>query len=182
MSNLLDILSHTVGDLDRELTINLNIIGAANMTNNDNRVSISARDMTNTQIAAGSDDFKGSITHHSSQQQEHLNSLTDQLIDSLKNEPALETSSEEIVDAVSQVREMAKQEKVNKLSLRGIWMESMYVFISNVANIYTNTATILAMEKLYNSIIPVERDSILRISFFNTFSIEITIIVIKEGD
>lgn len=148
MSNLIDSLSHTVGDLDRDLTINFNIIGAANMTKNDNRVSISAGDMTNTQIAAGSDEFKGSITHLSAEQQNQLKTLTDQLIDSVKNEPALETSSEEIVDAVSQVRELATQEKVNKLSLRGI-MDGINVVISNVANISTNTATIYSQWKDY---------------------------------
>ncbi|MGZ9774039.1 hypothetical protein ACXY7N_26150 [Bacillus toyonensis] len=141
--NVLDKMQHTMGDTRRPFTINIfNHGGGMIMTEkyNNNSTNISGGGtFTGVQFAAGSKDFQGVVNNISSNNSDKIEELTNALIESLKTEKNIEnTSPEEIIDAVNQVRDETKKQKVNKLSLKGI-VAGINMVMTSVNGISTKT-------------------------------------------
>jgi hypothetical protein len=113
-------MHHTLGDAGRQTIIYVEKVENMTQSNNDNSVTISGGEVKGNQFAAGSKDFQGTINHITSDQSQTLDHLTKKLIDALAQEPELKEQNEEMIDAVKQVQEQAKGDKVNKLSIMGI--------------------------------------------------------------
>jgi hypothetical protein len=129
-----------MGDVNRSLTINIFPNGGNQyMTSqfNDNSTNISGGKVEGNQFAAGSHNFKGTLIITKTQEQK-LEHLTDSLIKALQGESELEgANTDEVVDAVKQVREEAKKKNPNKLSLKGM-LTGINMVMSDVKNISTN--------------------------------------------
>ncbi|MFP3415171.1 hypothetical protein SB773_27020 [Bacillus sp. SIMBA_074] len=106
---------------------------------NDNSTTISGGTVKGNQFAGGSKDFQGVINNVSGTEKEKIETLTNDLIESLKREETIENANpEEIIDAVNQVRDATKKPKINKLSLRGI-LDGINMVMTSVNGISDKT-------------------------------------------
>jgi hypothetical protein len=141
ITQMLNKMDHTVGDLGRPVVINYFPNGGTPiMTSqyNDNSTNISGGNVEGNQFASGSQGFQGTLTITKTQGQK-LENLTESLIKSLKTEPPMEgANAEEVVDAVNQVRNEAKKKNSNKLSLNGM-LTGINMVMTNVKNLSQNT-------------------------------------------
>lgn len=131
-----------MGDLNRPInfifTDGSDFIMTDKYSNNSTSIS-GGSTVQGNQFAAGSKDFQGTVNYITTNDQDKIEQLTSELVAALKNEQNIEnTNSEEIIDAVNQVRDETKKQKVNKLSVKGI-LTGINMVMTNVSGISDKT-------------------------------------------
>jgi hypothetical protein len=136
---------HTLDDLGKNVFIQvsyggINVMSQDHSTNNS--VSITGRNVAGNQFAAGSKDFRGTINNITSAQSSKIDELTEQLIKALESEKSVQgTNTDDLIDAVKQVYQQTREEKINKISLQGV-LSGISMVLQSTKDISTNTITL----------------------------------------